>query len=37
MQLRSFVLLLTVLAIAVLAALNWPTLAAPSLVSLGVV
>ena len=37
MHLRSFVLLLTVLAIAVLAALNWPTLAAPSLVSLGVV
>ena len=37
MQLRSFVLLLTVLAIAALAALNWPTLAAPSLVSLGVV
>ena len=37
MQLRSFVLLLTVLAIAALAALNWPTLATPSLVSLGVV
>ena len=37
MQLRSFVLLLTVLAIAALAALNWPALAAPSLVSLGVV
>lgn len=37
MHLRSFVLLLTVLAIAALAALNWPTLAAPSLVSLGVV
>lgn len=37
MHLRSIVLLLTVLAIAALAALNWPALAAPSLVSLGVV
>ena len=37
MHLRSLVLLLTVLLIAALAALNWPTLAAPSLVSLGVV
>ena len=36
MQLRSVVLLVTVLAIAALAALNWPALAAPSLVSLGV-
>ncbi|MFN7154500.1 MAG: LapA family protein [Acidovorax sp.] len=36
MHLRSVVLLLTVLAIAALAALNWPTLAEPSLVSLGV-
>jgi hypothetical protein len=37
MHLRSIVLLLTVLVIAALAALNWPALAAPSLVSLGVV
>ncbi|MBV7429205.1 LapA family protein [Acidovorax sp. sif1233] len=37
MHLRSIVLLLTVLAIAILAALNWPTLAAPALVSLGIV
>lgn len=37
MHLRSVVLLLTVLAIAALAALNWPTLAASSLVSLGIV
>jgi hypothetical protein len=36
MHLRSVVLLLTVLAIAALAALNWPALATPSLVSLGV-
>lgn len=36
MHLRSIVLLLTVLAIAVLAALNWPALATPSLVSLGI-
>ena len=36
MQLRSVVLLLTVLIITVLAALNWPALAAPSMVSLGV-
>lgn len=36
MHLRSVVLLLTVLAIAALAALNWPTLAEPSVVSLGV-
>lgn len=36
MHLRSVVLLLTVLAIAALAAFNWPTLATPSLVSLGV-
>ncbi|MCE1191682.1 MAG: LapA family protein [Acidovorax sp.] len=35
MQLRSFVLLLIVLAIAALAALNWPTLAQPTVVSLG--
>ncbi|MFN4120575.1 LapA family protein [Acidovorax sp.] len=35
MQLRSVVLLLTVLAIAALAALNWPALAEPSAVSLG--
>lgn len=37
MHLRSIVLLLTALAIAALAALNWPALAAPTLVSLGVV
>ena len=37
MHLRSIVLLLTVLAISALAALNWPALATPSLVSLGVV
>ena len=37
MHLRSLVLVLTVLAIAALAALNWPALAAPTLVSLGVV
>ena len=37
MHLRSIVLLLTVLAIAALAALNWATLATPSMVSLGVV
>lgn len=37
MHLRSIVLGVTVLAIAVLAALNWPTLAAPSQVSLGIV
>ncbi|UCU97881.1 LapA family protein [Acidovorax radicis] len=37
MHLRSIVLLVTALAIAALAALNWPTLAAPTLVSLGVV
>jgi len=37
MHLRSIVLFVTVLAIAALAALNWPTLAAPTLVSLGVV
>ncbi len=37
MHLRSIVLLLTVLAIAALAALNWPSLATPTLVSLGVV
>lgn len=37
MHLRSIVLWVTVLAIAALAALNWPTLAAPSLVSLGIV
>lgn len=36
MHLRSIVLLLTALAIAALAALNWPALAAPTLVSLGV-
>jgi len=36
MHLRSIVLVLTVLAIGVLAALNWPTLSTPSLVSLGV-
>lgn len=36
MHLRSVVLLLTVLAIAALAALNWPTLAEPSVVSLGI-
>ncbi len=36
MQLRSIVLLLTVLAIAVLAAFNWVALSAPVLVSLGV-
>lgn len=35
MQLRSFVLLAIVLAIAALAALNWPTLAAPTTVSVG--
>lgn len=35
MHLRSVVLVLTVLAIAALAALNWPALAAPSSVSLG--
>lgn len=35
MQLRSIVLLLTMLAIAVLAALNWAALSAPVLVSLG--
>ena len=35
MQLRSFVLFLVVLAIAALAALNWPALAAPTVVSLG--
>jgi uncharacterized integral membrane protein len=35
MHLRSLVLVLTVLAIAALAALNWPALAAPTLVSLG--
>lgn len=37
MHLRSIVLWVTVLAIAALAALNWPALAAPSLVSLGIV
>lgn len=37
MHLRSIVLWLTVLAIAALAALNWPTLTAMSLVSLGIV
>lgn len=37
MHLRSIVLLLTVLVIAALSALNWPALATPSLVSLGVV
>ena len=37
MHLRSIVLLLTVVAIAALAALNWATLATPSTVSLGVV
>ena len=37
MRLRSLVLLLVVLAIAALAFLNWPALAEPSLVSLGVV
>lgn len=37
MHLRSIVLGVTVLAIAVLAALNWPTLAATSQVSLGIV
>ena len=37
MHLRSIVLWVTVLAIAALAALNWPTLAALSLVSLGIV
>lgn len=37
MHLRSIVLLLTTLAIAALAALNWSSLAAPALVSLGVV
>ena len=36
MHLRSVVLLLTVVAIAALAALNWPALVAPSTVSLGV-
>lgn len=36
MHLRSVVLLLTVLAIAALAALNWPALVAPSEMSLGV-
>ncbi|OGA56764.1 MAG: Signal transduction histidine kinase [Burkholderiales bacterium RIFCSPHIGHO2_01_FULL_64_960] len=36
MHLRSIVLWVTVLAIAALAALNWPTLAARSLVSLGI-
>ena len=36
MRLRSLVLLLVVLAIAALAFLNWPALAEPSLVSLGV-
>ncbi len=35
MHLRSIVLLLTLLAIAALAALNWPALAEPSIVSLG--
>lgn len=35
MQLRSIVLLLTMLAIAALAALNWAALSAPVLVSLG--
>lgn len=35
MHLRSIVLLLTVLAIAALAALNWPALITPSQVSLG--
>ncbi|PJI98266.1 hypothetical protein CLU85_3080 [Acidovorax sp. 69] len=37
MHLRSIVLLLTVLAIAALAALNWSALTTPSLVSLGLV
>ncbi|NMM77527.1 Signal transduction histidine kinase [Acidovorax sp. SRB_14] len=37
MNLRTFFLLLTVAAIALLAALNWNTLAAPSPVSLGLV
>ena len=37
MHFRSIVLLLTALAIAALAALNWSALAAPTLVSLGVV
>lgn len=37
MQLRSFVLFVIVLAIAALAALNWPTLATPTVVSLGIV
>lgn len=36
MQIRSILLLLTVLAIAVLAAFNWAALSAPVLVSLGV-
>lgn len=36
MHLRSVVLLLTVLAIAALAALNWPALVEPSVVSLGI-
>ena len=36
MQLRSVVLIVTVLAIGALAAFNWPALAAPSSVSLGV-
>lgn len=37
MNFRTFVLLLIVAAIAALAALNWGTLAAPSVISLGVV
>lgn len=37
MNFRTFVLLLIVAAMAVLAALNWNALAAPSLISLGVV
>ncbi|MCW5221303.1 hypothetical protein [Verminephrobacter aporrectodeae] len=37
MQLRSFVLLLTVLSIVALAVLNWPALTTPSQISLGLV
>ncbi|MBY0410183.1 MAG: LapA family protein, partial [Burkholderiaceae bacterium] len=37
MQLRSLVLLLTVVAIAALAVLNWPALAATTQVSLGLI
>ena len=35
MNLRTLILLLVVLAIGALAALNWPTLSAPTVVSLG--